>query len=421
VVDVLVIRNFSAKVILLAVMALALGGIGGSLQLSRVFLLTLLPVILIRMRHAPEIPWRHYSARLLCFSFMLLLLGSATLIWSIDKILSIGYLIVLAINLLPLVSVALMTDRERTWFREKVPKAWMFAAAGVLPLAFYEITTGNHFALGLDERGGGTFSILPFASGLHGNYNDFSIFLLMCLFGMCHMNASTASPWWRRFAFVVGTLIVIVILFNASRGTILALLGLLLFRFAREIFSKRGLASLASIVLAIGIVGGIADGVEDALLQQYLMLKFSDFSNDLEGDEGRLAIASAGLDGIIATLGLGVGAGASSAYLATVSSVVIPNPHNLILEWGMNFGAFGLLMLTWFLVRTWTASRNVVESNRRVIYAFVLLMPLYGIVQSHLTGYTYFWLALLTTSVFASPWRTPQCSDHRSSRAVTSN
>lgn len=352
---------------------------------------------------------------------MLLLLGGATLIWSIDKILSIGYLIVLAVNLLPLVSVALMTDCERTWFQEKTPKAWILAAVGVLPLAFYEITTGNHFALGLEERGGGTFSILPFASGLHGNYNDFSIFLLMCLFGICHMNTSTASPWWRRFAVVVGTLIVIVILFNASRGVILSLLGLLLIRFAHEIFSKRGIAALASIVLAIGIVGGTADGVEEALLLQYLMLKFSDFSNDLENDEGRLVIASAGLDRIIATLGLGVGAGASSAYLATVSSVGIPNPHNLILEWGMNFGVFGLVLLASFLVRTWTASRNVVKSNRQVIYAFILLMPVYGVVQSHLTGYTYFWLALLTSSVFAFPRRTPQCSDHRPSRAITSD
>ncbi len=417
----LLIRNCSAKIILLAVTALALGGIGGSLQLSRVFLLTLLPVVMIRLYHALEIPWRHYSARSLYFSFMLLLLGVATLIWSTDRILSIGYLIVLAINLLPLVSVALMTDRERTWLQEKLPKAWLFAAAGVLPLALYEITTGNHFALGLQERGRDTFSILPFASGLHGNYNDFSIFLLMCLFGMCHMNTSTASPWWRRFAVVVGALMVMVIFLNTSRGTILALLGLLVFRFAREIFSKRRLAALTSIVLAIGIVGGASDGDEDVLLQQYLVLKFSDFSNDLESDEGRLAIASAGMDGIIATLGLGVGAGASSAYLAAESSVVIPNPHNLILEWGMNFGVFGLAMFAWFLARTWTAARNVVESNRRVIYAFILLMPLYGVVQSHITGYTYFWLALLTTSAFASPRWTPQCSDHRPLRAVTSN
>jgi O-antigen ligase len=421
VVDVPLIRNFSAKVILIAVMALALGGIGGSLQPSRVFLLTLLPVILIKLRHAREIPWRHYSARLVFFSFMLLLLGFVTLIWSIDRILSIGYLIVLAINLLPLVSLALMTDHERTWLREKIPKAWLLSATGVLPLALYEITTGNHFELGLQERGGGTFSILPFASGLHGNYNDFSIFLLMCLFGICHMNASTASPWWRRFAVVIGTFIVMVILFNASRGAIFALLGLLVFRFARELFSKRGLAALASIVLATAIVGGTADGDEDAHLQQYLMLKLSDYSNDLEGDEGRLAIASAGLDGIIETLGLGVGAGASSAYLATKSSVVIPNPHNLILEWGMNFGVFGLVMLAWFLLCTWTASRNVVKSSRQVIYIFILLMPLCGVAQSHLTGYTYFWLALLTTSAFASPRWTPQYSDRRPLRALTSS
>ncbi len=410
-VGVLRVRNFSAKVILLAVVALALGGMGDSFQASRLFLLTLLPVVLIRLRLSPEILWRNYSAQLLCFSSMLLLLGVATLIWSIDRILSIGYLIVLAINLLPLVSLALMTDRERIWLREKLPKAWLFAAAAVLPLAVYEITTGNHFALGLQERGGG--SLLPFASGLHGNYNDFSIFLLMCLFGMCHMNWITASPRWQWLAVVVGAMTVMVILFNTSRGVIISVIVLLIFRFAHVLFSNRGLSVLASLALGVGIVGGAIADDYFAVYQQYFILRFSNFSNDLESHEGRLLIFYAGLNGIISTFGLGVGAGASSAYLATESFLPIPNPHNLVLEWGMNFGIPGFFLLAWFLFRTWVSSRNVVKSNRQVIYAFILLMPIYGLTQSHLTGFTYFWLALLTTSAFASPRCTHQNSDFR--------
>jgi hypothetical protein len=392
-------KSFPAVVITLAVVALSLGGLGGSMQLSRLFLILLVPVILVRYGRVVKIKVRSHSFPQVVFPFLLILMGALSLVWSIDKLKSLGYLLVLSINLLSLLMLALMSEPEIAYLRRQLPNAWLLAASVILPVALYELTTGDHFSLGLQQRGTDMFSVLPFASGLHGNFNDFSLFLVFCAFGICLMDRSSNSITLKTYSYMVLTVIAGVIVINGSRGAILTLACLLMASFYRAIFSKIGLLILLVCVVAYSVTS-VGSRLDENLMTQYLLLKFTDFSNDMGNDEGRYNIALAGIEGIITSVGLGVGAGASSVYLDSVPSVGIPNPHNLFLELGLNFGVPGLALFIWFLSRMWrTASQRTISESRPVIICFILLMPIFGLIQSHLTGYTYFWLALATAAV----------------------
>ncbi len=395
-------KNFPVVVITLSVVALSLGGFGGSMQLSRLFLILLLPVFLVRYSRVVRIQVRSHSFPLVVFPMVLILMGVISLVWSIDKLNSLSYLVVLLINISPLLMLALMSEAEIANLRHLLPKAWLLSASIILPFALYELMTGDHFSLGMHQRSTDVFSGLPFASALHGNFNDFSLFLVLCAFGICLMDRSSNSIAWKVYSYMVLTMIAGVIVINGSRGAILTLICLLLTRFYKAIFSKVSLLMLLVYVVVYSLTS-VDFRLGENLMTEYLLLKFTDFSNDMESEEGRINISLAGIQGIITSIGLGVGAGGASIYLESVPSVGIPNPHNLFLELGLNFGVLGIALFIWFLLRIWrTASERTIREGRAVIICFILLMPIFGLIQSHLTGYTYFWLALVTVAACGS-------------------
>ena len=383
-----------------AVVALAFGAIGGSFQVSRIVCILIFPFLLARiLSFGKKIKFQN---DIIIFVLITILIGVMSFVWSIDKITTFQYLFVLAINITPLLMVGFLTPAEVKVLRQLLPSAWLLAGFLVLPLAFYELLTGNHFSLGFEERGGGQLiNLLPFASGVHGNYNDFSLFLVLCVIGWCFAESKDAIKIRiLPLKYIAIGLISVVVVINSSRAAILCLVAILLARFFFPL--RRGHIIIAALFIAISIIVAIVFMNGDSLLFTILQLKFTDFSNDFEGDEGRLAIINAGLKGFFDSYGLGVGAGASSSYLAVGETVLIPNPHNLLLEWALNFGLIGICLFLWFLFRIWMATRKTPASNgRRVNFMVIILLPLLGVIQSHLTGYTYFWLMLTTICTFA--------------------
>lgn len=380
-----------------AVSALALGGLGGSLQLSRVLCAALIPVAFQRLFNM-QIRSR-FQSEILVFSVVLAMVSIVSIVWSIDRTVTLQYLVVLGLNMTPLLMTGLLLPEEITELRRLLPRAWLLAGAVMVPLALFELATGTHFVQGFDERGGGGIvDLLPFASGLHGNYNDFSLFLVLCVLGACfEINDPDTGRGAKVGKFIVVALIAMIVLINSSRGAIIGLAALMIARYL-PLLPKRYLVMLllATPFIAVLIFGAADD---ESLLLAYLKLKFSDFSGDLEAGDGRLGIFMAGVKGFLSTYGLGVGAGASSSYLATDPSISIPNAHNLFLEWGLNFGFVGVCIFVWLLFRLWLVSLK--GEHRKTISVAILILPVLGVIQSHLTGYTYFWLMLATLSVFA--------------------
>jgi hypothetical protein len=393
-----------------AVVASGLGGIGGSFQPNRILCLLLFPLVYIRLIHMNSMQFycrARVQVQSLLFIIVLLLLAVVSLLWSIDRIETIGFITVLATNAIPLIAVATLKQEECARLSRWLPLAWGLAGAFVLPLAAYEIFTGNHFVLGMAERGGGGLAALvPHASGLHGNYNDFSAYLVFCLGGILFAGDRILlgdARIRRRIVAIVSALVVpsilAILLYNASRGAIIAASLLV----AAVVVGRGGVgAVLVKVVLvSMGLFYGWQVLIQNGSLPlvEYLAIKFSSFDNSF-GDEERVAILTVGVAALADSWGLGAGAGGSNAILALNSPAIIPNPHNLLLQWALDFGVIGLLLLVWFFVCIWRACRGGGSVGFQV-RCTVLLIPLIGVIQSHLIGYTYFWLFIASIAVAA--------------------
>lgn len=388
----------------LSIVALALGGVGGSFQPSRMIILLMLPWLLVKLLKKFNLPIQKFSCQIILFCTVTFFLGILSIAWSIDRPTSFGALVVMLINMTPLVAIGLMSNDNLSALKRYLPIAWAVSAFLTLPLAFFELYTGNHFFLEHHERGGGISYLVPFAAGLNGNLNNYSLYLIFCFFGLSFFSFKNEVSKKKKYLIaLLGVVIAVVIIINSGRATILTLFGLLFFRFE---FYSNWKAIILAIISSLMVVKLFEfEGFFNlSILSEFLFLKFTDFSNDLEDQQGRGAILLAGMNGIMSSFGLGVGVGASTIYLDAIERVYIPNTHNLLLEWTLSFGILGLISFICFFITTILAVKNNIESSHRIlIYSFVILTPLYGLAQSHLIGFTYFWLALATMATYSRP------------------
>jgi O-antigen ligase len=386
----------------LAVAMSALGGLGGSFQPSRFLCIAIAFAVVLQIAKGIRLA---ESARGLRFTSLALaiafpLLSYCSVLWSAQPGQTFGFAVVMTINMVPLVYVALIPDNELSDLTKELSTGWLIALFLSLALSTYEIATGNHLSFDDESRGGGDFSEkLLYVSGFHGNYNDFSTYLVLTIsMVFVSLFLKRANQLERKAIWVCSAAACFVIFLNASRGAILSLtvLGMLFF------FAKRHWAKyLASFAAAILIWLIVTQYFSDQL--NYLYLKLSDFSNDTSQDSGRFAIWRAMFELFVDSSGFGVGADAYQPMLQTRFSYVIPNPHNFIVEIAINLGLPGLLLwLVHWLVLMATMLRSAAgRMGQLALVSVVALIPLYGIVPSHLMGYTYFWLWYASTVGFA--------------------
>lgn len=374
-----------------ALVFLALGGLGGSLQPSRLFCFLLLPFVirnLLSLRGGTLV-----GMATICIAFTLVIFSFVSISWSSDRIRSASYSLVFFNNLIPLLYAASSTPANNAKLIPIVGKSWLVASFATTIVALFELGTGHHFSFSLEERGGGDIlNALPYASVFFGNFNDYSMFLTLsvCILIILLFDQSI-TPQVSRAIVLVVLFSLIPLLFNASRGALISTGALLLY----VCLVKAGMwrLILLATLAAFGFV--VLDGFPDSLLQQYLFLKFTDFSNDISAESGRLAILKAGAFALRDTYGMGVGAGASAAYFSLHAPEIIPNPHNLFLEIALNFGLMGIFAFLWYLAVLIFAILRIRVRQRLQVNLLVLsflLLPIMGVIQSHLTGYTYFWL-----------------------------
>lgn len=400
-------------IIALSIVFLSLGGVGGSLQPSRILLAATFPILLIRVLNSfyrgEFINLRGLRFSSLLFAFSIFSLGFLSILWTVDLQKTISFLAVLFINLIPIALICVINDDELAFLKKLIPASWLISSILCVVLSIYELLTGNHFYLSLQERGGGeVINALPFAAGFHGNFNDFSLFLFYCLTGILLSQSNDLdlknnfSNNFFRF-FIIFSIVFIVVV-NGSRGAIIAVSFVVFYYFLRS-YGLRFVFYFMPFCLAFYMLfKPLRDYVE--LLFYFLIFKFSDFSNDLESSEGRMALLSAGISGVNDSYGLGVGAGASTTFFSSQALVSIPNPHNLLLEWLLNFGFLGLFILLSFLLKvvinSFTGSTG---RSRFVVQGFILSLPIWGLVQSHLIGFTYFWLILFSCLITVIKFR----------------
>ncbi len=369
------------------VFLLWLGGLGGSLQPSRLVLLAMLALIALVSRIVVLVPavypvYVAYAA--------ILALGVLTLPLSTDVRAGLA---LISTVLLGMTSILFIRTRISWQGARQVRDAWSAALLCTLPFALYEIASGNHFVYALEQRDvGGDIGVLPFASVFFGNYNNYSTFVCLSYPMLLGTLLETQSKPRRALLLVGAALSLAVTLINTSRiATLFVLLAAIVIVAAAYRGSVLGLLAL------VGITGAAvwASGFN----LQYAQLRLAvDLVRDQSASE-RIDLIVAGARALQDSYGLGLGPGGFVPYISEKYPGLIPNPHNLLLELAVNFSLYASVAFAAILVLLFLRlmrRRDIPVGLRLPVLITLPFVPLIGSLNSLAVGYTYWWYWMAT-------------------------
>jgi hypothetical protein len=394
-----VVPAVSLQALRLAIMLLSLGGLGGSLQPSRIVMLVGSVVALVALLGM--------SARLtsldavgVLFVAVLLAGGALSLAWTPAAADGASMLVVATVNSL---AIALACACGRTPdVARSVRDAWTAALLLTLPIATYELLTGQHFAFALDDRDlGGDVGELPYASVFFGNYNNYSTFICLALPMMLGSLWGARNRLCALVILLAMPLAVLVLVVNASRLSLIVPAVLLLYAVVSRPRWGVPIALLVLPAAALALYLALPDDIDGLLM--LLAIKFSSVFDGDESAGQRLAIITVGLDALRASIGVGAGVGSFEHLLRSEHRDLIPNAHNLVLEIAVNFGTLPVLVLAVLLGIAWRDTwRSRCGLDLRIAALVTIpLVPAIGAINSQAVGYTYWWLWFASIIVIA--------------------
>jgi teichuronic acid biosynthesis protein TuaE len=383
------------------IIALFAGGLGGSFQPARILVsLAIIYAAMTGIRFGAE-------ARLLAYGLILaavlVLLGTISLAWTTDLYGGVGLIFAVGVGLGSLVIAGNM-DRSiagLTW----IIWAWVIVIGLTIPMAFYEIATGNHFAYAFEARNlGGDLGEFPFASALFGNYNDYSVFLCMSYPFVCSALMITRFKIFQIILLFLVFSIFAIIFTNTSRAAMAFLLfyTVLLFVFLPKF---RSIFLLPSALLVILVIYRFYQNISQIISLIQFRIEATNALD--ESTIQRIGIFWAGIDAIRSNYGISIGVGGFDEFMSDYYSYYIPNPHNIFLEIAVNFGIPALIVFLFWLTAIFIVAlrRSDLPSEYRLQVIFcVPMIPIVGIIGSQAIGYIYWWVWLVSLAALASAW-----------------
>lgn len=263
---------------------------------------------------------------------------------------------------------------------------WALAAAFAFAclIAIGEAGTGRHlpsFRAGTENRGG-----LIGVGSLFGNQNNFAAFLSISLPYFAVLPIVFRDVRLRAIGYAGAATALMFILLAGSKSGLLSagfvVIGLLVLVGTDRESRGRLVVAGAIAAMAVVLVVPILSGSGPVKLDQRTVTKldFNILRSQIENDQGsggvRGALLSDGLNIVVQTNGLGVGAGnAETQVRALVDTPAVANLHNWWLEVLVDDGIVGLgLYLLFFL----TLLRGQARAARRTKDPFIRYMCLAG-------------------------------------------
>jgi hypothetical protein len=396
-----IVPRFANYLLCVAIVATLAGGLGGSIQPARV--VVALAVVLVLIRASTSLLTPPVTRQALTMSVVMILGGALSLFWTEDVLGGLGLLLAVSIGALSLFLVT-RADLSEGGVRLLL-WAWAMAVGLSLPIALYEIGTGNHFQFALDDRTIRGVGVFPFASIFFGNYNDFSAWLCMgfTMTMAAFLEAKTAIR--KIMITVVNIFVALVIFVNTSRGAIIYVSLVTLFYSIRFVDFRRYAGSMVALISPV-ILGLFYDRLVEIYNLALIRFEYVDYAEESFGQ--RADLIAAGIRAILESYGLGIGIGGFEEYLGQRYYGLIPNPHNIITEIGVNFGFIPMLLFVGLLVRLFSVGlfrRDMPEAFRTALLCGAIGVPIIGVVPSQAIGFIYWWVWLATLVAIASTRR----------------
>jgi hypothetical protein len=391
------IRNNSFDYFLTILISLQIfGGLGGSLQPIRVFILICTPFLINHfLKNKSEI--RHYQYELFLF-LVWFLYAIISLLWVVNLTNGIKGVIYLIINFLGVLTIFYFAKKAKNPILSII-KGWALFIVISLPIAFYEIFYDVHFPMSAQDSGtmiGGLGIIRKFASVTFGNYNEYNVQLV---YGLPFILSGLFINYKNRILLILNYIVLLAIFFvlvtNGSRGALLSFLIFLLV-FVKYVKVKKALK-----IVIISFIGLVIIVLVSYFKDVFFFLLYR-LSNQGFGDSTRLDIAVKSLKLLGEYYLLGVGSGNFQTTMAANYNIGISAAHNFFLEVLVTFGIFIFLL---FMGLFWRIIRYIHKNNallsRYIVIATLIAYPIISIINSSYLLGIYAWIHIASLYIIA--------------------
>ena len=357
---------------------------GGALTAPRLMTFILIPSLLKTLTRSML---KQIEPILLFFVFWFIYM-ILSLMWTPDRDRGIEELVYYIVHMVYFVEVIVFA-RNAINPVKTIAFSWLIAFLCTSIIAGWEITTDHHLSVAHQgsertfRHGGSDVFQQRYASVTFYNYNNYVVYICYCL-PFFYFLLSSAREFAQKTLLTIAVITalifsIVIILYNASRGGIIAYLGLILIFglfFSRN--KKSGRYAFAILVFFLGYIVLSRPDLFDTI--RYRLETRSMFD-----DSGRITIWKTAFDAFGKTLGLGTGLGGVSDALEEAGSLVILIPHNmfveLLLEHGIVVFVIFVLFLLRLFVRGWQADKF---SKQTIILAFVSFVSTFIISSGYL-------------------------------------
>lgn len=283
--------------------------------------------------------------------------------------------------------------------KEAVILGWATMVVITLPIALWELTTGNHLPSGSANEGL-TLSVgllRVFAAVTFGNMNSYSVIL-------CYSLPFLLMTWmikvpFQKIIWVISIIVFGIIIVNASRGCVLcAILSIFLFLTVNT-FHKGALTKSIGLVIIMGVSVWVA--IDYFHLDLFFQLMDRLEIMDGTGDSARVDVYKAAIEIAEGVLFMGTGV-ASTVPLLTkyYSSLDILVTHNFYLEILVEYGIILFILL---FGRFYLSAVNVIKSKRlenRFYGLYVLLSsPMLFLIDDYYSGESAIWIYIFSLMI----------------------
>ena len=353
---------------------LALGGIGGSFQPIRIFIILSLPwIIKYCLNNKSVVVSYRYEIHVFFIWFFYAIIS---LLWVITPTESIKEVIYLFVNFSGFVLLVLFSNNAKQP-KESIIKGWILFFVLTLPIALIELIFDKHLSIAYQSEnlmmnfGGGVALQRNFASVTFGNlngYNTVLVYVIPFLLGSL-MHDKYFSKFRRIISLILMVLLSVIIVMNSSRS---AFICLLIAVFIFILFYIKNIKTF----IGTGLVFAIIIGVflfSNSNIFDFLFIRFQ--TQGL-GDSNRYILVEEGLKQLQKSGFMGIGAADFIPTMREVENLDNFSPHNFFLEVLVQYGLIIFILFIALFVRIIKKNRY---NNKRFAYittTSLIMLPL---------------------------------------------
>ena len=380
--------------LILLIASLAAGGIGGSLRIPRILAVIFVPKLMESFRLTKD-----YTKSFLSFFLIFLAYCVTSLVWTPDIGQGVKEFCYYIVHFILFLEIIVFARYARDALRS-ISTGWMFAIAITVPLAIWELTTGNHFSVmsNYEEevlRMGSVVVERPFAAATFGGFNGFIVFLCWAFPVVVYSMLIPRKKTVTIVGFALVLFVIAMVIIIASRGGVLALLIM------GAIFVVMNQKNVGKLLLLLSILVVFYISIDfDVDLLFGITSRVT--GETLTSDDVRSVLWQKAFHLFLNSLGFGVGIGGLSAAMNSLNAV-ITMPHNLFLEILAQYGLIFTLVFIIYLLKLFIKAKRLDDrAVKTIVYMSLIALPVYGIIDSGYLLNAELYAALASLTVFAN-------------------